>query len=99
MNTRLIGTFGSFPSDKEDYEKSDVVIIPMGYEESTCYIPGTKFGPSAIIEASHYLNRAIPLMITTAGTIPSAKFLIIGAVMFVCNFLMMFLWLYFFSCD
>lgn len=56
MNTRLIGTFGSFSSDKEDYEKSDVVIIPMGYEESTSYIPGTKFGPSAIIEASHYLE-------------------------------------------
>ena len=56
MNTRLIGTFGSFPSDKEDYKKADVVIIPMGYEESTCYIPGTKFGPSAIIEASHYLE-------------------------------------------
>ena len=36
-------------------------------------------GYKAVIEASHYLNRAIPLMITTAGTIPSAKFLIIGA--------------------
>lgn len=56
MNTRLIGTFGSFPSDKEDYNNADVLIVPMGYEESTCYIPGTKFGPSAIIEASHYLE-------------------------------------------
>ena len=36
-------------------------------------------GYKAVIEASHYLNRAIPMMITTAGTIPSAKFLIIGA--------------------
>ena len=56
MNTRLIGTFGSFLSDKEDYNKADVFIIPIGYEESTSYIPGTKFGPSAIIEASHYLE-------------------------------------------
>lgn len=36
-------------------------------------------GYKAVIEASHYLNRAIPLMITTAGTIPAAKFLIVGA--------------------
>lgn len=56
MNYRLLGTFGSFSPQKEDYEKSDVVIVPVGYEESTCYIPGTKFGPGAIIEASHYME-------------------------------------------
>ena len=36
-------------------------------------------GYKAMIEASHVLNRAIPLMMTTAGTIPSAKVLVIGA--------------------
>ena len=36
-------------------------------------------GYKAMIEASHILNRAIPLMMTTAGTIPSAKVLVIGA--------------------
>lgn len=36
-------------------------------------------GYKAIIEASHELNRAIPLMMTTAGTIPAAKVLVIGA--------------------
>lgn len=36
-------------------------------------------GYKAMIEASHELNRAIPLMMTTAGTIPAAKVLVIGA--------------------
>ncbi len=36
-------------------------------------------GYKAVIEASHILNRALPLMMTTAGTIPAAKVLIIGA--------------------
>lgn len=36
-------------------------------------------GYKAVIEASHVLNRAIPLMMTTAGTIPAAKVLVIGA--------------------
>ena len=36
-------------------------------------------GYKAMIEASHLLNRAIPLMMTTAGTIPAAKVLILGA--------------------
>lgn len=36
-------------------------------------------GYKAVIEASHMLNRALPLMMTTAGTIPAAKVLIIGA--------------------
>lgn len=36
-------------------------------------------GYKAVIEASHILNRAIPLMMTTAGTIPAAKVLVIGA--------------------
>ena len=36
-------------------------------------------GYRAVIEASHVINRALPLMMTTAGTIPAAKVLIIGA--------------------
>jgi NAD(P) transhydrogenase subunit alpha len=36
-------------------------------------------GYRAIIEASHMLNRAFPMMMTTAGTIPAAKVLIVGA--------------------
>jgi NAD(P) transhydrogenase subunit alpha len=36
-------------------------------------------GYKAVIEAAHILNRALPLMLTTAGTIPAAKLLIIGA--------------------
>jgi NAD(P) transhydrogenase subunit alpha len=36
-------------------------------------------GYRAVIEAAHMLNRAFPMMITTAGTIPAAKMLVIGA--------------------
>ncbi|MDR3224630.1 MAG: NAD(P) transhydrogenase subunit alpha [Holosporales bacterium] len=36
-------------------------------------------GYKAIIEASSIFNRGLPLMITTAGTVPAAKVLIIGA--------------------
>lgn len=36
-------------------------------------------GYKAMIEASHEINRAIPLMMTTAGTIPAARVLVIGA--------------------
>jgi NAD(P) transhydrogenase subunit alpha len=36
-------------------------------------------GYMAVIEASHLLNRAFPLMMTTAGTIPPTKVLVIGA--------------------
>ncbi len=36
-------------------------------------------GYKAVIESAHILNRALPLMMTTAGTIPAAKVLVIGA--------------------
>lgn len=36
-------------------------------------------GYKAVIEAAHILNRCFPMMITTAGTIPAAKVLVIGA--------------------
>ncbi|MDR1488778.1 MAG: NAD(P)(+) transhydrogenase (Re/Si-specific) subunit alpha [Holosporales bacterium] len=36
-------------------------------------------GYRSVIEAAHVMNRSIPMMITTAGTIPAAKFLVIGA--------------------
>jgi NAD(P) transhydrogenase subunit alpha len=35
-------------------------------------------GYIAVIEASHLLGRAIPLMMTSAGTIPAAKVLVVG---------------------
>lgn len=36
-------------------------------------------GYKAVIEAAHIFNRGFPLMMTTAGTVPAAKVLIIGA--------------------
>ena len=37
-------------------DKSKTVIIPVPYEASTSYMPGTKFGPDAIINASVYVE-------------------------------------------
>ncbi len=36
-------------------------------------------GYNAVIESAHLLNRCFPMMITTAGTIPAARVLVIGA--------------------
>ena len=70
-----------------NFERGDVMVFALNK------IPGTTraqymdvlssqaslAGYKAMIEASHLLNRAIPLMMTTAGTIPASKVLIIGA--------------------
>jgi NAD(P) transhydrogenase subunit alpha len=36
-------------------------------------------GYKAIIEAAHYYNRGFPLLMTSAGTVPAARVLVIGA--------------------
>ncbi|MDR1364965.1 MAG: NAD(P) transhydrogenase subunit alpha, partial [Holosporales bacterium] len=36
-------------------------------------------GYKAVIEAAHYFNRGFPLLITSAGTAPAARVLVIGA--------------------
>ncbi|MDR1332836.1 MAG: NAD(P) transhydrogenase subunit alpha [Holosporales bacterium] len=36
-------------------------------------------GYKAVIEAAHYFDRGLPLLITSAGTIPAAKILVVGA--------------------
>ncbi len=40
----------------EDPEKARVVILPAPYDGTTSYVPGTRFGPRRIIEASPYLE-------------------------------------------
>ena len=38
------------------YADSAVSIIPVPYEATTSYIPGTKNGPQAIIDASEFVE-------------------------------------------
>jgi agmatinase len=42
--------------EKQNYRTSKVVIVPVPYESTTCYISGTKEGPRAIINASRHLE-------------------------------------------
>jgi len=37
-------------------EKSRFLILPVSYDETTTYRPGTRFGPQAIIDSSKYLE-------------------------------------------
>lgn len=38
------------------FDGSKVVVVPVPYERTTSYGGGTKFGPAAILEASHYVE-------------------------------------------
>ncbi len=45
-----------FLRSKYTFDESDVVILPIPYEATVCYIPGTAKGPKAIIDASIQLE-------------------------------------------
>lgn len=44
--------FGAIPYEHSDYEKSKIVILPVPYDCTTTFKPGTRDGPRAIINAS-----------------------------------------------
>ncbi len=45
-----------FIGSKYSFDESDVVILPVPYEKTVCYMPGTAKGPKAIIDASTQLE-------------------------------------------
>lgn len=47
---------GITEADKYAYETSKVIIQSAPYEKTSSYLEGSKFGPGAIIEASHYVE-------------------------------------------
>lgn len=52
--------FKNFAGLEEEYtsfKRSKVAILPLPYEKTTTYVKGAKDGPSAIIDASGYLER------------------------------------------
>ena len=49
-------SFMGFDNSLYTYEKSKVVILPVGYDATTSYLSGTRQGPLAIINASRYLE-------------------------------------------
>ncbi|MBI2144393.1 agmatinase [Candidatus Woesearchaeota archaeon] len=48
--------FGAIPHELADYGKAKVVILPVPYDATTTFQPGTRNGPRAIIEASRCLE-------------------------------------------
>ena len=48
--------FGALPQELSDYDKSPVVILPVPYDGTTSYKPGTRDGPHAIIDASRVVE-------------------------------------------
>ncbi len=52
----LSSNFLGIPDEENTFEKSRVVILPVPYERTVSYGVGTKNGPAAIIEASHYVE-------------------------------------------
>ena len=52
----LSSNFLGIPPEDHTLEKSRVVVLPVPYERTVSYGVGTKNGPSAILEASHYVE-------------------------------------------
>jgi agmatinase len=52
----LHSNFLGIPPEDSTLEKSRAVILPVPYERTVSYGVGTKNGPGAIIEASHYVE-------------------------------------------
>jgi len=48
----LPGNFAALPRELSDYQRSRVVIFPIPYEFTSSYLPGSRFAPREIIEAS-----------------------------------------------
>ena len=52
----LHSNFLGVPPDENTFEKSRAVILPCPYERTVSYGTGTRNGPTAILEASHYVE-------------------------------------------
>lgn len=52
----LSSNFLGIPENEHALERSRVVVLPVPYERTVSYGVGTKNGPSAILEASHYVE-------------------------------------------
>jgi agmatinase len=52
----LHSNFLGVPPDENTFEKSRVAVLPVPYERTVSYGTGTRNGPTAILEASHYVE-------------------------------------------
>lgn len=56
LDWELPHTFLGLDADSSDFERAGAVILPVPYESTTSYGSGTSRGPSAILEASRYIE-------------------------------------------
>jgi agmatinase len=49
-------TFLGLPPEYTDFEKAGVVLLPVPYEATVSWMSGTRNGPQAILDASHYIE-------------------------------------------
>jgi agmatinase len=49
-------TFGGLDPEESSFDKSRAVILPIPFERTTSYMPGTKHGPREILQASSQLE-------------------------------------------
>lgn len=52
----VVKNFGGIGEEYSNIKRSKVVILEVPYEKTTTYKQGTKYGPSAIIDASRYME-------------------------------------------
>jgi agmatinase len=52
----VAGRYGGLPDEFSSLSKSKVVVIPVGFDQTTSYQQGTDQGPAALIEASRNLE-------------------------------------------
>ncbi len=57
MNERFpVRSSRLFAGINSSFEESKFVVIPIPYDSSTTWLPGARFGPSEVIDASRYLE-------------------------------------------
>lgn len=52
----LISNFGGLPQELSDWAKARFVVLPVPFDHTTSFQPGTRKGPKAVIEASAYME-------------------------------------------
>jgi agmatinase len=55
-NEKEVVNFGSFSDEYSNFKRSKIVLVPVPYDNTTTYKKGTAYGPSAIIDASTYME-------------------------------------------
>ncbi|OIO34647.1 MAG: agmatinase [Candidatus Omnitrophica bacterium CG1_02_41_171] len=56
MLEKLPFNFLGLETKYSDYKKAKFIILPVAYDATTSYQPGTRFGPEAIISSSRFLE-------------------------------------------